>query len=635
MPTNYVRNTIAITVSLLLNWSVSCDAQNALEMLQDNTDGNVGLYLKRINGPVLANFRADQVFEPASAIKVLIHAHAMRQVQANPQVTLAQPVSWNADASKFTNGIYQVGGSDCYWDNNVAQSSSLQQSLRWMMENSDNALTQALRDTFGDNNIDATRAALGMSDSQLNHSIGCGGEILTNPNRLTLEDVGQLHEMVSGGYLNAPNRQTFYQLMTNSLPGNLGAIISNEAAKQGKAEFAGDFSSAVQVARKGGSYGTGGLSFRSDAGWMQLPTDFGVGTNEYVYGGFVDSATTLDLMNTGNSLSVSAAEAEMLRIAVRGSLLTWKTFGWKVPDIDDGIGKITDIKAQMPSSPIVPQLDRAVLSLQRAQDAMQLPISDFESAISEVQSAMEVLGTDEVRRHMADSFFDVITDLGGIAEERALDAIALTAAIGHRRDISPTLDRANALVENGRRLLESAAAGRTDYASAIEPFLNAVNATSPFLDFADGDLNYDGLVDVADIDKLTQGVLSDASSVRFDLDGNETVDHGDREFWVEKIAGTNFGDANLDGTFNSADLVLVFKHNEYEDGVAGNSTWAEGDWDGNGDFDTGDLVAAFKGGAYEQASGRQLATVPEPTPGIALCLWVVFVIKRRLQSEGR
>jgi hypothetical protein len=58
------------------------------------------------------------------------------------------------------------------------------------------------------------------------------------------------------------------------------------------------------------------------------------------------------------------------------------------------------------------------------------------------------------------------------------------------------------------------------------------------------------------------------------------------------------GDANGDGVFNSRDLVTIFQSAEYEDAVAGNSTWSEGDWNGDGDFTTTDLVLAFQFGRY-------------------------------------
>ena len=50
---------------------------------------------------------------------------------------------------------------------------------------------------------------------------------------------------------------------------------------------------------------------------------------------------------------------------------------------------------------------------------------------------------------------------------------------------------------------------------------------------------------------------------------------------------------------STADLVGVFVAGEYEDGVPGNSTFQEGDWNGDGEFDSQDLVLAFQMGLYE------------------------------------
>ena len=60
------------------------------------------------------------------------------------------------------------------------------------------------------------------------------------------------------------------------------------------------------------------------------------------------------------------------------------------------------------------------------------------------------------------------------------------------------------------------------------------------------------------------------------------------------------GDANLDGRFNSSDLVKVFQAGKYEDSIFQNASWEEGDWNGDGDFDSQDLVMAFQLGWYEQ-----------------------------------
>jgi hypothetical protein len=64
------------------------------------------------------------------------------------------------------------------------------------------------------------------------------------------------------------------------------------------------------------------------------------------------------------------------------------------------------------------------------------------------------------------------------------------------------------------------------------------------------------------------------------------------------------GDANHDGDFDSADLVLALQGGKYETQTP--ATWSEGDWNGDGLFESGDLVAAFATGRYEQA----MATLP-------------------------
>jgi hypothetical protein len=71
------------------------------------------------------------------------------------------------------------------------------------------------------------------------------------------------------------------------------------------------------------------------------------------------------------------------------------------------------------------------------------------------------------------------------------------------------------------------------------------------------------------------------------------------------------GDANVDGVFNSADLIDVLANGEYEDNVLGNSTWSEGDWTGDNEFDSRDLVEALASGGYAEAAVP--ASVPEPT----------------------
>jgi hypothetical protein len=62
------------------------------------------------------------------------------------------------------------------------------------------------------------------------------------------------------------------------------------------------------------------------------------------------------------------------------------------------------------------------------------------------------------------------------------------------------------------------------------------------------------------------------------------------------------GDSNLDGLFDSRDLVLIFQAGEYEDLVVGNASWADGDWNRDGDVTSADLVFAFQAGNYLAAA---------------------------------
>ncbi len=83
----------------------------------------------------------------------------------------------------------------------------------------------------------------------------------------------------------------------------------------------------------------------------------------------------------------------------------------------------------------------------------------------------------------------------------------------------------------------------------------------------------------------------------FDLTGDGSVTLDDLQLLLT-LASSTFGDANVDGQFNTRDLVLVFQQGEYEDAVAGNSSWSSGDWNCDGDFDTSDLVVALQTGQY-------------------------------------
>jgi hypothetical protein len=150
---------------------------------------------------------------------------------------------------------------------------------------------------------------------------------------------------------------------------------------------------------------------------------------------------------------------------------------------------------------------------------------------------------------------------------------------------------------------------------------------------APGDFNQNGQLDAADLDGLTSALLVGSSDGKYDLDGNGKLESNDRSIWISQLKQTHVGDSNLDGRFNSSDLVRVFQAGEFEDPFPMNSTWEEGDWNGNGDFTTADFVLAFQEGAYvAQATGSLAAPVPEPAAwpvAVAAAMIISARVRRR------
>lgn len=109
-----------------------------------------------------------------------------------------------------------------------------------------------------------------------------------------------------------------------------------------------------------------------------------------------------------------------------------------------------------------------------------------------------------------------------------------------------------------------------------------------------GDFNLDGLLTASDIDLMCQEIRSGDGRAAFDVDQNGSVNVDDHLFLVEQLFQRQIGDANLDGVFDTADLVLIFQSAEYEDDQVGNSVWESGDWNCDGEFDSSDLVLSLQ-----------------------------------------
>ncbi|MCA9212287.1 MAG: PD40 domain-containing protein [Planctomycetales bacterium] len=135
-----------------------------------------------------------------------------------------------------------------------------------------------------------------------------------------------------------------------------------------------------------------------------------------------------------------------------------------------------------------------------------------------------------------------------------------------------------------------------------------------------GDFDGYGELDSDDINRLLQGIANETNDVRLDLTNDNLVNDADLATWIRKLRKTWFGDANLDGVFDSTDFVQVFQTDEYEDGIDANSTWETGDWNGDLEFDSGDFVMAFQDGGYENGPRNALNAVPEPSSSMLLLL---------------
>ena len=136
------------------------------------------------------------------------------------------------------------------------------------------------------------------------------------------------------------------------------------------------------------------------------------------------------------------------------------------------------------------------------------------------------------------------------------------------------------------------------------------------------------------------GLSDESNELIVELSVNDRVDPGDdwttippddRDYLARRhgnailLTTPEPGDANLDGIFNSTDLVTILVTGEFEDGIPNNSTFREGDWDGDGDFTTSDFIFALQAGNYLRAA--------RPIERFAVAASTVHLQKEQTVSE--
>ena len=145
-----------------------------------------------------------------------------------------------------------------------------------------------------------------------------------------------------------------------------------------------------------------------------------------------------------------------------------------------------------------------------------------------------------------------------------------------------------------------------------------------------GDFNNDGMLDSADINDLSDQVRNNGTGSEYDLNNDGSVDSADRTVWVNDLKNTWYGDADLDGEFNSTDFVVVFQGGLFE--TDSPAVWELGDWDGDGLFNSSDFVIAFQDGGFEMGARNAAANVvPEPSSVLLLAFGLLIgaLMRRR------
>lgn len=300
--------------------------RRVVQPMRNGTDGTCGVFLKQVGGPVLMAYNDATKFEPASAIKVLQHYHAITEVQ-NGAATLDEMVTI-------------PGGDFCRSneDNDPYTRETMRETLRRMMQNSDNSCTEAIRRRFGRAAFRTSAAGLGMADTELKHKPGCGWATeMGGHNLTTLADLGRLYENAAT-IADPQSRASFSALISSGIFPEWTEIVDEEAraleAQQpgriSPAELQ-DFKSRMDAFYKGGYYrgqdqDPAGRPFdavyNSLAGVVVLPFRAGgdVSPHSYVFGVFVAGGSIIANSDTARYIGTK----EIVRDEIRKALASFQ-----------------------------------------------------------------------------------------------------------------------------------------------------------------------------------------------------------------------------------------------------------------------------------------------------------------------
>ena len=124
-----------------------------------------------------------------------------------------------------------------------------------------------------------------------------------------------------------------------------------------------------------------------------------------------------------------------------------------------------------------------------------------------------------------------------------------------------------------------------------------------------GDLTGDGVVGATDIDAIWG--LIQSNDPLADLNGDSSVNQADVDYLVRVILNTQYGDANLDGFVDAADLAVT---RQRIGSVYGGPNWAGADFDGDGFVDAADLSTVRRYTGFARSTAAPLTTSSQLPP---------------------
>ena len=101
-----------------------------------------------------------------------------------------------------------------------------------------------------------------------------------------------------------------------------------------------------------------------------------------------------------------------------------------------------------------------------------------------------------------------------------------------------------------------------------------------------GDFNGDQEVNRLDVDALYAAIAAGSTDSMFDLTSDNRIDSENTQFLIEELIDALPGDANLDGTVNFADFLIMSANFGQQRPL----TWIDGDFDGDGEVAFADFL---------------------------------------------